>query len=217
MLKRFRLEEPQTVAEVADLLARFGDNAKLYAGGTELLLAMKEGLVDYERLINVKNVKGLNSVDAVNGHIKIGALCTHHQLETSSLLKEKLSSLVKLEENVANVRVRQAGTIGGNLCFADPHSDPATFLLACDADALTRVPAAVVAGRSRPLRWRVVLGVLIIAAGVPTLLVGLDRTSDAINVVNEIWIVALGALLVFFGSVVLLVILRALRPRRRLL
>jgi carbon-monoxide dehydrogenase medium subunit len=133
MLKRFRLEEPQTVAEVADLLARFGDNAKLYAGGTELLLAMKEGLVDYERLINVKNVKGLNSVDAVNGHIKIGALCTHHQLETSSLLKEKLSSLVKLEENVANVRVRQAGTIGGNLCFAEPHADPGTLLIALGA------------------------------------------------------------------------------------
>jgi carbon-monoxide dehydrogenase medium subunit len=133
MLKRFRLEEPQTVADVADLLARFGDSAKLYAGGTELLLAMKEGLVDYERLINVKNVKGLNSVATVNGNIKIGALCTHHELETSPALKEKIPSLVKLEENVANVRVRQAGTIGGNLCFAEPHADPGTLLIALGA------------------------------------------------------------------------------------
>ena len=53
MLRRFRLEEPESVAEVSELLGRFGDSAKIYAGGTELLLAMKEGLVRYERLINV--------------------------------------------------------------------------------------------------------------------------------------------------------------------
>jgi carbon-monoxide dehydrogenase medium subunit len=133
MLKRFRLEEPESVAEVSDLLGRFGDSAKIYAGGTELLLAMKEGLVDYERLINVKKLKGLNDVGTANGTIKIGSLCTHHQLETSSMLKEKFPSLVKVEQNVANVRVRQAGTIGGNLCFAEPHADPGTLLIALDA------------------------------------------------------------------------------------
>jgi carbon-monoxide dehydrogenase medium subunit len=136
MLKRFRLEEPESVAEVSELLGRFGDSAKVYAGGTELLLAMKEGLVDYERLINVKNLKGLNEVNAANGTIKIGALCTHHQLEYSTALKEKLPSLVKLEQNVANVRVRQAGTIGGNLCFAEPHADPGTLLIALGATML---------------------------------------------------------------------------------
>jgi carbon-monoxide dehydrogenase medium subunit len=56
MLRRFRLEEPEGVSEVSELLGRFGDSAKIYAGGTELLLAMKEGLVQYERLINVKNL-----------------------------------------------------------------------------------------------------------------------------------------------------------------
>ncbi|HUF43299.1 MAG TPA: xanthine dehydrogenase family protein subunit M [Verrucomicrobiae bacterium] len=133
MLKRFRLEEPQSIAEVAELLGRFGDSAKIYAGGTELLLAMKEGLVDYERLVNIKKVKGLNDISTINGTIKIGALCTHYQLENSSALKEKLPSLVKLEQNVANVRVRHAGTIGGNLCFAEPHADPGTLLIALGA------------------------------------------------------------------------------------
>jgi len=133
MLRRFRLEEPESVQEAADLLSRYGDSAKVYAGGTELLLAMKEGLVHYERLINVKQLKGLNEVKLDNGTVSIGALCTHHQLETTPLLKERLPALVELEKNVANVRVRQAGTIGGNLCFAEPHADPGTLLLALGA------------------------------------------------------------------------------------
>ena len=133
MLRRFRLEEPESVAEASELLGRFGDSAKVYAGGTELLLAMKEGLVQYERLINVKKLKGFGEVAAADGMIKIGALCTHHELEQSTLLQQKLPSLHKLEQNVANVRVRQSGTLGGNLCFAEPHADPGTLLMALGA------------------------------------------------------------------------------------
>ncbi|MBM2806105.1 MAG: Xanthine dehydrogenase family protein subunit [Deltaproteobacteria bacterium] len=132
MLRRFRLEEPESVAQASELLGRFGDSAKIYAGGTELLLAMKEGLVQYERLINVKKL-GLNQISAENGTIKIGALCTHHELELSPVIQQRLPSLLKLEQNVANVRVRQAGTIGGNLCFAEPHADPGTLLMALGA------------------------------------------------------------------------------------
>ncbi|HEU4344500.1 MAG TPA: xanthine dehydrogenase family protein subunit M [Candidatus Binatia bacterium] len=133
MLRRFRLEEPASVREVSELLGRFGESAKLYAGGTELLLAMKEGLVQYERLINVKTVQGLNEIQSSDGIIRIGALCTHHQLENSPVLRQSLPVFVKLEENVANVRVRQVGTIGGNLCFAEPHADPGTLLIALGA------------------------------------------------------------------------------------
>jgi carbon-monoxide dehydrogenase medium subunit len=133
MLRRFRLEEPETIREASELLARFGESAKLYAGGTELLLTMKEGLVRYERLINVKKVPGLNEVRAVNGTVRIGALATHHELETSPALKQHLPALASLEANVANVRVRRMGTIGGNLCFAEPHADPGTLLIALGA------------------------------------------------------------------------------------
>ena len=133
MLRRFRLEEPESVAEAAELLGRFGESAKVYAGGTELLLAMKEGLVQYERLINVKKLTGLSDVTSADDALVIGALCTHHQLENSPVLKDKLPALTKLEQNVANVRVRQVGTIGGNLCFAEPHADPGTLLIALGA------------------------------------------------------------------------------------
>src|SRR5262245_19479280 len=130
MLRPFRLEEPESVKEVSELLGRFGESAKVYAGGTELLCAMKDGLVHYERLINVKKVKGLNELASDNGTVRIGALCTHHQPETSPLLQQKLGALVRLEQNVANVRVRQVGTLGGNLYFAEPIADPGTLLLA---------------------------------------------------------------------------------------
>ncbi|MBI2229865.1 MAG: FAD binding domain-containing protein [Deltaproteobacteria bacterium] len=132
MLKRFRLEEPESANEACELLARFGESAKVYAGGTELLLAMKEGLVHYERLVNIKKL-GLNQIKRDNGTIHIGALCSHRQLETAPDLQRALPALVKLERNVANVRVRQVGTLGGNLCFAEPHADPGTLLIALGA------------------------------------------------------------------------------------
>lgn len=133
MLRRFRLEEPESVKEASELLGRFGESAKVYAGGTELLLAMKEGLVHYERLINVKLLRGLDDIALDNGTIRIGALCTHLKLERSSVLHKNLPALAKLEQNVANVRVRQVGTLGGNLCFAEPHADPGTLLMALGA------------------------------------------------------------------------------------
>jgi aerobic carbon-monoxide dehydrogenase medium subunit len=133
MLRRFRLEEPESVQEASELLGRFGESAKIYAGGTELLLAMKEGLVQYERLVNIKKLNGLNQVKLDTGTIQIGALCSHHDLELSPVLQQNLPALVKLEQNVANVRVRQVGTFGGNLCFAEPHADPGTLLIALGA------------------------------------------------------------------------------------
>jgi len=141
MLRRFRLEEPESVSEVSELLGRFGDSAKIYAGGTELLLAMKEGLVQYERLIDVKKLR-CKDVTLENGALSIGALCTHRELETSEVIKEKLPALAKLEHNVANVRVRQVGTIGGNLCFAEPHADPGTLLIALGAKMIVEKSAA---------------------------------------------------------------------------
>jgi len=59
MLRPFELSEPTSVAEASELLARHGDAARIYAGGTELILAMKEGLVHYEHLVNVKTIPGL--------------------------------------------------------------------------------------------------------------------------------------------------------------
>jgi carbon-monoxide dehydrogenase medium subunit len=129
MLRRFRLEEPESVQAAAQLLARYGESARIYAGGTELLLVMKEGLAHYERLVNVKKIPNLGQVRQDNGVISIGALSTHRQLSLSPAAQRHLPAFVAMEANVANIRVREVGTIGGNLCFAEPHADPGTMLL----------------------------------------------------------------------------------------
>lgn len=138
MLRPFRLEEPESVKEASEALARYGDSAKVYAGGTELLLAMKEGLVHFECLVNVKKIPGLDQVRRDNGSVRIGALNTHRELECSGTLADALPVLVEMEHNVANLRVREVGTIGGNLTFAEPHADPGTLLLALDATVVAQ-------------------------------------------------------------------------------
>jgi carbon-monoxide dehydrogenase medium subunit len=134
-LRRFSMYQPKSVAEASEMLAEFGEKGRLYAGGTELLLAMKHDLLRYEHLIDVKTIPGLNRIEEKNGSLFIGGTVTHRAIERSPLVQQHLPALAQMEKNVANVRVRASGTLGGNLCFAEPHSDPATLLLALGAKA----------------------------------------------------------------------------------
>jgi aerobic carbon-monoxide dehydrogenase medium subunit len=136
VLTPFELYEPTSVAEASELLARHGDAARLYAGGTELLLAMKEGLIHYDYLVNVKTIPGLIGVrlDA-GGSLRIGAATPHRAVERDPRVRERFPVIAGAERDVANVRVREVGTLGGNLCFAEPHSDPGTLLQIFDATA----------------------------------------------------------------------------------
>jgi carbon-monoxide dehydrogenase medium subunit len=134
-LRRFTIHQPKTVAEASQMLAEFGEKGRLYAGGTELLLAMKHDLLRYEHLIDVKTVPKLDTIEMKNGALMIGGAATHRAIERSPLVRENLPVLAQMEAHVANVRVRASGTLGGNLCFAEPHSDPATLLTALSAKA----------------------------------------------------------------------------------
>jgi aerobic carbon-monoxide dehydrogenase medium subunit len=135
MLSRFVIHEPATVEEASALLTAHGPEAAIYAGGTELLVVMKERLAHFPHLVNIKTIPGLAgiSLDTSGESLTIGSLVTHRAIERSPLVRERLPLLAVLEARVANVRVRAAGTIGGNLCFAEPHSDPATLLVAWGA------------------------------------------------------------------------------------
>jgi carbon-monoxide dehydrogenase medium subunit len=134
-LRRFTIHQPKTVTEASQMLAEFGEKGRLYAGGTELLLAMKHDLLRYEHLVDVKTIPDLNKIELRNGALTIGSTATHHAIERSSAVKENFPVLAHMATKVANVRVRASGTLGGNLCFAEPHSDPATLLVALGARA----------------------------------------------------------------------------------
>src|SRR6058998_1943015 len=133
MLRPFELSEPTSVAEASELLARHGDAARIYAGGTELILAMKEGLVHYDHLVNVKTIPGLAGVRLDAGTLRLGAATSHRAIERDPLVRQHFPALARLETDVANVRVREVGTLGGNLCFAEPHADPGALLQVFDA------------------------------------------------------------------------------------
>lgn len=132
-LPPFTIHRPASVNEASRILTDLGDDAAPYCGGTELLLAMKLGLATYGHLIDLKRVDDLHGIEAVDGTIRISAGTTHHEIETSPKVRTSYPELSGMIAQVANLRVRSVGTLGGNLCFADPHSDPAAFLIAVGA------------------------------------------------------------------------------------
>jgi carbon-monoxide dehydrogenase medium subunit len=142
VLGALTIHQPTTAAEAAGLRAQLGDDAAVYAGGSELLLVMKEGLGQWRQLVDVKAIPALHELADAGDRLVIGAAVTHRQLERSPLLRGRYAMLGELEAQVANVRVRNVGTLGGNLCFAEPHSDPATALLVHDARVVLCGPRA---------------------------------------------------------------------------
>jgi carbon-monoxide dehydrogenase medium subunit len=135
MLWPFEIHQPESVAAASRLVGQYGDDAAFYAGGTELLLVMKEGLVRYGQLVDLKTIPGLGEIayDPAAGTLRLGALATHRAVERHPAVRSHFPVIAEVENLVANVRVRNVGTIGGNLCFAEPHADPGTLLLTFDA------------------------------------------------------------------------------------
>jgi aerobic carbon-monoxide dehydrogenase medium subunit len=134
-LPPFELHAPATVDEARALLVEHGDEAAVLCGGTELLLLLKLGFAAYGHLVDIRRIAELGGIRVEDGMLVVGATVTHRELERSPLVLEHLPALAEMERRVANIRVRNVGTLGGNLCFSDPHSDPATFLLALDSVA----------------------------------------------------------------------------------
>lgn len=140
MISPFTLHRPTTVEGALALLNGHGEEAKILAGGSELVLIFKMGFLRPAHVIDLKGVPGLDHIelDPTANAIRIGGLVTHRGLETSDLVREHFPVLAEMERQVANVRVRNVGTIGGNLCFAEPHADPGTLLLAYQARVKAR-------------------------------------------------------------------------------
>jgi len=134
MIRSFELLEPKTVKEACSMLSKYGDQAKVIAGGLSLLLFIREKLYHPKYLVSIMGIKGLDYIryDGKKG-LRIGALTTHRSIENSPVIKENFSVMAETFHRVGSMRIRNVGTIGGNLCHADPRLDPPPTLLALDA------------------------------------------------------------------------------------
>ncbi len=132
----FEYHAPTSLDQVFGLLDQYGDDARVMAGGTALVIQMKQRLSQPGHVIGLRQVGGLNSIESTTEGLRIGALCTQRQIENSTLIAEDLPLLAKTFRKVATPRIRNMATIGGGLVNGDPNQDPPPALIALGASAV---------------------------------------------------------------------------------
>jgi CO/xanthine dehydrogenase FAD-binding subunit len=140
-VRRFELVLPGSLDDCVKALARHGSEAKLLAGGTDLLPQMKNGLLKPAVVIDLSGVSRLRAIEPANGQgLRIGAAVTARTLELDRAVRARFLSLAESGALVGSVQVRNLATLGGNLCNAAPSADMAPPLLALDAEAIILGP-----------------------------------------------------------------------------
>lgn len=133
-----------TVAESADhaiqLLGEYGDEAKLLAGGHSLIPMMKYRLATPTQLIDVGRINDLSYINQVNGHVAIGAMTKHTELENSEVLAQACPMLAHVASLVGDPAVRHRGTLGGTMAHADSASDLPAAVLALGGTIVAKGP-----------------------------------------------------------------------------
>ena len=124
--------EPKTVSEALSVLAKHGAEAKVIAGGTDVMVDIKFK-EEPGSLVNIKKLPGLSGIKENGGSLRIGALTTIREIESSSLVREKLPVLWESAHQFASLQVRNTATIGGNICRASPSGETLTPLLVLEA------------------------------------------------------------------------------------
>jgi carbon-monoxide dehydrogenase medium subunit len=148
-MNAFDYRTPRRLDEALALLQEHGPDARVVAGGTALVTMMRQRLVRPACLVSLRDVTGLDRIEATNGAIRLGALVTHREAEVSPLIRERLPVLAETFRRVGTVRIRHMATVGGALAHADPNQDPPVTLLALDATVEIR---RVGGRRELPLR-----------------------------------------------------------------
>ena len=134
----FAYAKPRSLTQALELLERPG--AKILAGGQSLIPALNMRLSAPELLVDITGLEGLSKIEVRNGSVRIGALCTHTQVERSAEVREHLPLVAEAVAHIAHPAIRNRGTLGGSLALADPNAELPACALALDA-------ALIVAGR----------------------------------------------------------------------
>jgi aerobic carbon-monoxide dehydrogenase medium subunit len=133
------LVRPASVEEALSVLAERGEDARVVAGGTAVVLLLRQGLIAPSVLVSLDRLEGLRTIaDGESSGLRLGALVTLRQAETSALVRARQPTLAAALGQVAGVRIRHAATVGGNLAEADYASDPPCVLLAQRATVRAR-------------------------------------------------------------------------------
>lgn len=134
IVRDFEFLEPATVHDASVMLAEHGDDCRVIAGGTALILALRQRMVNSTHLISIGQIQRARGIAYEEGvGLRIGALTMHAEVAASPVVRKCCPMLADMASHVANPQVRNQGTIGGNLCYADPATDPPSSLMALDA------------------------------------------------------------------------------------
>ena len=129
----FEYLAPASINEAIELLRRYGDDAKLLAGGQSLVPMMKLRVARPKYLVDIHRIGDLNYIREEAGQIRIGAMTRHVQIEESRLIGDRLPILREAASEIGDAQVRNRGTIGGGLAEADPSGDYGAVVLALNA------------------------------------------------------------------------------------
>jgi carbon-monoxide dehydrogenase medium subunit len=132
-MRDFYFHAPATLDEALTLLDEHQDDGRPMAGGTALVVLMKQSLVDADHIISLGRVPGLTGIRQEADGLHIGGLTHHREVETSSVVKQHAPLLADVYSSVATIRIRNVATVGGGIAHADPAQDPPPGLIALDA------------------------------------------------------------------------------------
>jgi carbon-monoxide dehydrogenase medium subunit len=133
VLHDFTFHRPATLQEACALLDEHGYDAQPFAGGTALVVLMKQSLALPDHLVSLDRIEGMSEIRLDGDTLHIGALVRHRDVETSPLVREAAPLLAETYARVATVRIRNMATVGGGLAHADPAQDPPAALIALGA------------------------------------------------------------------------------------
>jgi carbon-monoxide dehydrogenase medium subunit len=137
---QFDYAAPTSLSEALALLAEHRDDAKVLAGGHSLIPAMKLRLAQPQLLVDIGRIRDLSYIAAENGSIRVGAMTTHHALESSDLVRQRCPLLAETAASIGDVQVRNKGTIGGSVAHADPAADWPAAVVALDGEMVIVSP-----------------------------------------------------------------------------
>ena len=131
--RQFEYHAPQTVPEAIALLQKYGDTAKLLAGGHSLLPMMKIRFAEPGHLVDLGKIADLRGIREKGKELRIGAMTTENDLIWSTLVQEKCPLLVEAARLIGDPQVRYKGTLGGDISHGDPGNDHPAIMLAIGA------------------------------------------------------------------------------------